>query len=65
VIFFTAFEVFFIGGVLIAAKWVLDEIAGWTVFVGNLLASVVMLAYFFKGHRGLTQRLTSAWAEED
>ena len=53
VIFFTAFEVFFIGGVLIAAKWVLDEIAGWTVFVGNLLASVVMLAYFFRGHRGL------------
>src|SRR5262249_21190343 len=48
VIFFTAFEVFFIGAVLIAAKWVLDEIAGWTVFVGNLLASVVMLAYFFK-----------------
>jgi hypothetical protein len=65
VIFFTAFEVFFIGGVLIAAKWVLDEIAGWTVFVGNLLASVVMLAYFFKGHRGLARRLTAAWAEED
>ena len=39
VIFFTAFEVFFTGGVLIAAKWVLDEIAGWTVFVGNLLAT--------------------------
>src|SRR2546426_3177805 len=39
VIFFTAFEVFFIGGVLIAAKWVLDEIAGWTVFLGNLLAT--------------------------
>jgi hypothetical protein len=65
VIFFTAFEVFFTGGVLIAAKWVLDEIAGWTVFVGNLLASVVMLAYFFKGHRDLARRLTAAWAEED
>jgi hypothetical protein len=65
VIFFTAFEVFFIGGVLIAAKWVLDEIAGWTVFVGNLLATVVMLSYFFKGHRDLARRLTAAWAEED
>jgi hypothetical protein len=65
VIFFTAFEVFFIGGVLIAAKWVLDEIAGWTVFVGNLLATVVMLAYFFQGHRELARRLTEAWAEED
>ena len=65
VIFFTAFEVFFIGGVLIAAKWVLDEIAGWTVFVGNLLATVVILAYFFAGHRELARRLTEAWAEED
>src|SRR5438128_6910741 len=65
VIFFTAFEVFFIGGVLIAAKWVLDEIAGWTVFLGNLLATVVMLAYFFQGHRELARRLTEAWAEED
>ncbi len=65
VIFFTAFEVFFIGGVLIAAKWVLDEIAGWTVFVGNLLATIVMLAYFFHHHRELARRLTEAWAEED
>jgi hypothetical protein len=65
VIFFTAFEVFFIGGVLIVAKWVLDEIAGWTVFVGNLLASIVMLAYFFTRHRELARRLTAAWAEED
>src|SRR5881397_3111148 len=65
VIFFTAFEVFFTGGVLIAAKWVLDEIAGWTIFVGNLLATVVMLAYFFKGHREHARRLTAAWAEED
>jgi len=65
VIFFTAFEVFFIGGVLIAAKWVLDEIAGWTIFLGNLLATAAMLGYFFKGHRALAHRLTAAWAEED
>ncbi len=65
VIFFTAFEVFFIGGVLIAARWVLDELAGWTVFVGNLLATAAMLAYFFKSHRELARRLTAAWAEED
>jgi hypothetical protein len=65
VIFFTAFEVFFIGGVLIAAKWVLDELAGWTVFVGNLLATVAMLGYFFANHRALARRLTAAWAEED
>src|SRR2546422_6695750 len=65
VIFFTPFEVFFIGGVLIAAKWVLDEIAGWTVFLGNLLATAAMLAYFFKGHRDLARRLATAGVDED
>ena len=65
VIFFTAFEVFFIGWVLIAAKWVLDELAGWTIFVGNLLSAAAMLGYFFKGHRTLARRLTEAWVDED
>ena len=65
VIFFTAFEVFFFGAVVILAKWVLDELAGWTVFVGNLLAAAGMLGYFFAGHRGLARRLTAAWADED
>src|SRR5213593_4454051 len=65
VIFFTAFEVFFVGGVLIAAKWVLDELAGWTIFVGNLLATGAMLAYCIRGHRALARRLTTAWAEAD
>jgi hypothetical protein len=65
VIFFTAFEVFFIGWILIAARWVLDEIAGWTIFVGNLLATAAMLGYYFKEHRTLAHRLTAAWADED
>jgi hypothetical protein len=65
VILFTAFEVFFFGAVIIGAKWVLDELAGWTIFVGNLLASAAMLAYFFKGHRALARRLTEAFAEDD
>ena len=65
VILFTAFEVFFFGAVIIGAKWVLDELAGWTIVVGNLLASAAMLAYFFKGHRALARRLTEAFAEDD
>jgi len=65
VIFFTAFEVFFFGAVVILAKWVLDELAGWTVFVGNLLAAAGMLGYFFTVHRRLAHRLTAAWADED
>jgi hypothetical protein len=65
VILFTAFEVFFFGAVIIGATWVLNEVAGWTIFVGNLLASAAMLAYFFTTHRALAHRLTEAFAEED
>jgi hypothetical protein len=65
IIFFTSFEVFFFGAVVILAKWVLDEIAGWTIFVGNLLAAAAMLGYFIRGHPGLTRSLASTWAEED
>ena len=65
VILFTAFEIFFFGTIVIAASWVLDELAGWTIFVGNILAAAVMLAYYFSGHRTLARRLTQAWAEEE
>jgi hypothetical protein len=65
VILFTAFEIFFFGAVIIAASWVMDELAGWTIFVGNLLAAAAMLTYYFAGHRGLARRLTTAWADED
>lgn len=65
VIAFTAFEVSSFGAIVIAAKWVLDELAGWTIFVGNLLAAAAMLAYFLKGHRTLARRLGEAWADDD
>jgi hypothetical protein len=65
VILFTAFEIFFFGAVIIMASWILDELAGWTIFVGNILAAVVMLAYYFKSHRTLARRLTQAWVEEE
>jgi hypothetical protein len=65
VIVFTAFEIFFFGAVVIVASWVLDELAGWTIFVGNILAAGAMLGYYFSRHRALARRLTQAWAEED
>jgi hypothetical protein len=65
VILFTAFEIFFFGAIVIVASWVLDQLAGWTIFVGNILAAAAMLAYYFAGHRTLARRLTQAWAEED
>jgi hypothetical protein len=65
VILFTAFEVGFFGAVIILAKWVLDEVAGWQIFTGNLLATGAMLAYFFKAHRHLAHRLTEALSDEE
>jgi len=44
---------------------VLDELAGWTIFVGNLLAAAAMLSYYFRRHRTLARRMTAAWAEDD
>ena len=65
VILFTAFEVFFFGATVIAASWVLDELSGWAIFVGNVVAAVVMLLFFFRRHRDLAHRLNEAWLEED
>jgi len=65
VILFTSFEIFFFGLILIAASWVMDELAGWTVFVGNLLAAVAMLAFYFRRHRGLAHRLATAWESDE
>ena len=65
VILFTSFEIFFFGLILIAASWVLDKVAGWTIFVGNVLAAAAMLAYYFRRHRSLAHRLTTAWADDD
>jgi hypothetical protein len=65
VILFTAFEVLFFGAVIIGAKWILDELAGWTIFVGNLLASAAMLGYFFRRHRALARRMTEAFADDE
>jgi hypothetical protein len=65
VILFTSFEIFFFGLIVIAAAWVLDELSGWTIFVGNILAAAAMLAYYFRRHRTLAHRLTAAWADDD
>jgi hypothetical protein len=48
---FCCFEVFFIGLIAILAERLLETLAWWTILAANLLASVVMLGYFFRGHR--------------
>jgi hypothetical protein len=53
---FCCFEVFFIGLVAALAEWLLEALAWWTILMGNLLAAVAMLAFFFRRHR-LTWRV--------
>ena len=64
IIVFTAFEVAAFCAIIIVANWVLNEVAGWTIFVGNLLAAGAMVGYFFRRHRTLASRLTDAWADD-
>jgi hypothetical protein len=63
-ILFTAFEVVFFGAIVIAAKWVLDELAGWAIFLGNIFAATSMLWYFFARHRALATRLIGTWEDD-
>ena len=35
----------------VLAHWLLETIAWWTILAGNLIASVVMLGCFLRGHR--------------
>ena len=51
-------------GAVGTARWAFDELAGWAVVVGNLLAATGMLSYFFAGHRQLARRVSQALADE-
>lgn len=45
------FEVFFAAMVAILAEWLLEAVPWWTILAGNLLAALVMMGFFFRGHR--------------
>jgi hypothetical protein len=48
---FCCFEVFFFAMLAALAEWLLESLAWWTILTGNLIAALVMLAVFFRGHR--------------
>lgn len=61
-IFFGAFEVFFIAVVLFLGPQVMASLTWWGIIVGNLLATGAMLAYFFWRHPTLAKNLIgSGW----
>jgi hypothetical protein len=61
-IFFGAFEVFFIAVVLFLGPEVMAALTWWGIIVGNLLATAAMLTYFFMQHPMLARNLLgSGW----
>ena len=43
-------------GAVAFAEWLFEAVPWWTILAGNLLAALVMMGYFFRGHR-------VAWSE--
>jgi hypothetical protein len=62
-IFFAAFEVFFLALIAFWALPVLGVLAWWEILAGNLVASVAMLYYFHRCHRGLARSLIGRWVD--
>jgi hypothetical protein len=61
IIFFAAFEVFFLALVTFHGPALLTALSWWSILAGNLLATGVMLAFFFLRHRALGQALLGPW----
>lgn len=64
-VLFLCFQIFFFGFLQALDVLLAGELPWWNVAIGNLLASVAMITYFFLGHRTLGTRLLERWTEED
>ena len=62
-IFFAAFEVFFLALIAFWALPVLGVLAWWEILAGNLVASAAMLYYFHRRHEGLARSLIGRWVD--
>ena len=62
-IFFAAFEVFFLALIAFWALPVLGVLAWWEILAGNLVASAAMLYYFHRRHPGLARSLLGRWVD--
>src|SRR6185369_154743 len=58
---FAAFEVFFFGVLSIVGRAMQAALVWWAVLIGNLLASIAMLWFFFRAHRALPRSLVGSW----
>jgi hypothetical protein len=64
-VLFLCFQIFFLGFLSALDEVLVGALLWWNVAIGNLLASVVMVTYFFLGHRSLGVRLVERWTHED
>ena len=60
---FCCFEEFFIAIIAITAEWLFEAVAWWNILAGNVLAALVMLAYFFREHRVTWREFIAAGRE--
>ena len=65
VVLFVVFEVFFIAMVATLGGWILEDLAWWSVLIGNVFAAIVMAGYLWRVYPELGERLTaeSLWAD--
>jgi hypothetical protein len=63
-ILFLCFELFFLGLLSALDEALVGALLWWNIAIGNLLAAVAMLTYFFVGHRGLGAKLMDRWTED-
>src|SRR5260370_27292684 len=60
-IFVVAFEVFFIAVIMLAGPAPQASMPSWKVIIGNLMATAVILAYFFLRRPVLAENLLGPW----
>jgi hypothetical protein len=63
-ILFLCFQIFFFGLLQALDVHLAGALPWWNVAIGNLLASVAMVTYFFLSHRSLGARLLERWTED-
>lgn len=65
IVLLVVFNVFFVSMVAVLGRWVLAEVAWWSIMAGNFLAAGAMGLYLWKAHPGLSGRLTgeALWAD--
>src|SRR5262249_39296353 len=62
IILFACFEMLFLGVLGAVGTSMIGALVWWSILVGNMLAAIVMLWYFFLGHRALSRGLIEPWS---